>query len=67
MSFFSDGTDNGGICLSGKEIHAQIEDLYGKIDDENEKKEELLCALARTERAISRFRSLLCEMEALLK
>lgn len=67
MNFFNDETACGGKALSRSEIHSRIEDLYGKIDDENEKKEELMSALARTERAISRFRDLLCDMEAMLK
>ncbi|MBE6680506.1 MAG: hypothetical protein E7598_08325 [Ruminococcaceae bacterium] len=66
MNFFDDGSSNGGICMSKREIVRQIEDLYGKIDDENEKKEELLSALRRTECAIERFRELICDMEALL-
>lgn len=67
MNFFNDPEPLGGVRLSRSEIHSRIEDLYGKIDDENEKKEELLSELARTERAISRFRDLLCDMEAMLK
>lgn len=67
MNFFSDAAGNGGVMLNRSEIHRRIEDLYGKIDDENEKKEELLSELARTERAIIRLRNLLCDMEALLK
>ena len=67
MNFFNDGTERGGLRLSRAEIHSRIEDLYGRIDEENEKKEELMSALARTERAIIRLRGLLCDMEALLK
>ena len=66
MNFFDDGSMNGGIRMSRSEIITRIEDLYGKIDDENEKKEELLSALRRTERAIERFRDLVEDMEALL-
>ena len=66
MNFFDDGCANGGVLMSRREILCRIEDLYGKIDDENEKKEELLSAIARTERAIERFRELICDMEALL-
>ena len=66
MNFFDDGNANGGICMSRKEIIRKIEELYSKIDDENEKKEELLSALARTERVIECLRDLLCDMEALL-
>ena len=64
MSFFCDKTENGGISLSRSEIHRRIEELYEKIDEENEKKEELMLALKRTERAILRFQSLICDMEA---
>ena len=66
MDFFSSPEEKGGVRLSRFEIHRRIEDLYGKIDEENEKKEELLSELKRTERAIDRFRDLLCDMEALL-
>ncbi len=66
MNYFEDGSANGGYCLSRAELLCRIEDLHGRIDDETEKKEELLSALARTERAIERFRELLCDMEALL-
>ena len=66
MNFFDDGCANGGVLMSRAELVRRIEVLYGKIDDENEKKEELLSALARTERAIERFRELLSDMEALL-
>ena len=66
MNFFDDGTSNGGFCISRAELVCKIEDLYRKIDKENEKKEELLSALSRTERAIERFRELLSDMEALL-
>ena len=65
MNFFCDQPKNGGTGLSRYEINRLIEDLYGKIDDENEKKEELQSALARTEHAIERLRSLVLEMEAL--
>ena len=67
MNFFCEPEEKGGSVLNRNEIHRRIEDLYGRIDDENEKKEELMSELARTERAISRFRSLLCDMEALLR
>ncbi len=67
MNFFCEGEENGGAMLNRSEIHRRIEDLYGRIDDENEKKEELMSELARTERAICRLRNLLCDMEALLR
>ncbi len=66
MNFFADGSANGGFCMSRAEILRRIEDLHDKIDNENEKKDELLSALARTERIIERLRDLLCDMEALL-
>lgn len=67
MDFFSDGAVNGGYIASRSEICSRINELYEKIDEENEKKEELLFELTRIERAIERFRDLLCDMEALLK
>ena len=67
MNFFCGPEENGGFKLCRREIHRRIEDLYGKIDDENEKKDELLSELARTERAIDRLKDLLTEMEAMLK
>ena len=67
MNFFCEPEENGGAMMSRSEMHRRIEDLYGRIDDENEKKEELMSELARIERAISRFRSLICDMEAMLK
>ena len=67
MNFFDDGTANGGYMLNRTELHSRIEDLYGRIDDENEKKEELISELARVERAIERWTELLHEMEAHLR
>lgn len=67
MNFYSDSADLGGVRLNRKEIHSRIEDLYGRIDDENEKKEELMSEIARVDRAISRYRDLLSEMERMLK
>lgn len=67
MNFFDDGSANGGFLASRAQIVRKIEDLYAKIDNENEKKEELLSALARTDRIIERLRDLLSDMEALLR
>ena len=67
MDFFNDSADLGGVRLNRKEIHSRIEDLYGRIDDEKEKKEELMSEIARIDRAILRYRDLLCEMEMMLK
>ena len=67
MDFYSDGTACGGARKSRLELYRQIEALHGKIEDENEKKEELLGELRRTERAIDRWKELLRDMEALLR
>jgi len=67
MDFFDDGIANGGRLYSRAQLYDRIRDLYGKIDDENEKKEELLSELERTDRAIERFRDLLRDMEAMLR
>ena len=67
MDFFDDGVAAGGICMSRSQLRSRIEDLHGKIEDENEKKEELLSELRRTERAIERWRALLRDMEALAR
>lgn len=67
MDFFNDSADLGGVHLNRKEIHSRIEDLYGRIDDKKEKKEELMSEIARIDRAILRYRDLLCEMEMMLK
>lgn len=66
MSLFNDAADRGGVLMSRREILMRIEDLYGRIDDVNEHKEELMCDLARTNREEARLRSMLDEMEALL-
>ena len=39
MNFYDDGVAAGGVRMSRSQLHSRIEDLYGKIDDENEKKE----------------------------
>lgn len=67
MDFFNDSADLGGVRLNRKEIHRRIEDLYGRIDDEKEKKEELQSELARIDREICRFRDLIYEMESMLR
>ena len=67
MNFYDDGVAAGGVRMSRSQLHRRIEDLYGKIDDENEKKEELLSELRRTEHAIEQWRELLRDMEALLR
>ena len=67
MSFFCDKTENGGIALSRSELCRRVEELYCKIDEENEKKEELALALSRAERTIRRLQSLVCDMEAELR
>lgn len=67
MDFYNDVSDLGGIRLCRKEIHSRIEDLYGRIDDEKEKKEELMSEIARIERAICRYRDLISEMEQMLR
>ena len=66
MSFFYDKTENGDLPLCRNEIRRRIEELYEKIDEENEKKDELMLALKRTERAILRLQGLICDMEAQL-
>ncbi|MBQ4556344.1 MAG: hypothetical protein IJA60_01685 [Clostridia bacterium] len=53
--------------MSKRQLKSRIEDLYGRLDDENERREELLFKLSQTERAIERWQSLLADMEALLK
>ena len=67
MDFYNDVSDLGSIRLCRKEIHSRIEDLYGRIDDEKEKKEELMSEIARIERAICRYRDLISEMEQMLR
>lgn len=67
MDFFDDGVANGGSLYSRIQLYDRIRDLYGKIEDENEKKEELLSELARTDSAIAYWKELLCDMEALLR
>ncbi len=67
MSFFDDGMANGGYMMSRRQLYSRISELYERIDEENEKKEELLCEIARTERVIERFRELVADMEALLR
>ncbi|MBQ5390204.1 MAG: hypothetical protein IIU58_04775 [Clostridia bacterium] len=67
MDFFDDGVASGGVRMSRLQVYREIEDLQGQIDDENEKKEELLGELSRIERAIERWKELLCDMEALLR
>ena len=41
MNFFDDGCANGGYLISRRELCVRIKELYKKIDEENEKKEEL--------------------------
>lgn len=67
MQFYDNGLANGGFSYSKRELHAQIQALYSKIDDENEKRDELLGKLRRTERAITRWKELVEEMEAYLQ
>lgn len=67
MNFYDDAVAAGGIRMSRSQLRIRIEDLYGKIEDENEKKEELLRELRRTERAIEQWRELLRDMEALAR
>ncbi len=67
MDFFSDGTANGGVLMSRRNILGHIGELYEKIDEENGKREELILEIARIEHAIERFRLLVSDMEALLK
>lgn len=67
MHFFTDTSFNGGTRMSKRQLKSRIEDLYGRLDDENERREELLFKLSQTERAIERWQSLLADMEALLK
>lgn len=67
MAFFDDGVANGGIAMSRSRIYSRINELSERIDEENDKKEELLCELARVERAIERFRELIGDLEALIR
>ena len=67
MDFYDDGVACGGMRKSRLQLYRQIEALHGKIEDENEKKEELLGELRRTERAIDRWKDLLRDLEALLR
>lgn len=66
MSFFDDGVANGGYLMNRRQIYSRISELYEQIDEEKEKKEELLCEIAKTERAIERIKELVGDMEALL-
>ena len=67
MDFYDDGIAAGGVRMSRSQLRSRIEDLYGKIEEETEKKEELLSELRRTERVIERWRELLRDMEALAR
>ena len=66
MAFFSDGTRNGGYLMSRRQILDRISELSARIDEENERKEELEYEIKRIDRAIERFNELVSDMEALL-
>ena len=66
MAFFDNGVANGGFMQSRTQIYRQINELNEKIEEEKEKKEELLYRVARIDRAIERFRELVADMEELL-
>lgn len=67
MQFYDDGLANGGFTCNRRELLARIEALYNQIDGESERREELLCTLRRTERAIARWKELIEEMETCLR
>ncbi len=67
MGLFVSEEALGGQGVSRRELLGQIETLYSRIDSENEKRDELLAALRRTERAIERWESLVRDMEAYLQ
>ena len=66
MGLFVSDEALGGQGMSRRELLGQIEALYGKIDSENEKRDELLADLRHTEREIERWESLVRDMEAYL-
>lgn len=66
MGLFFTDEDLGGLGMSRRALLWQIEELHGKIDSENEKRDELLADLRHTEREIERWESLVRDMEAYL-
>ena len=66
MGLFFTDEELGGLGMNRRALLRQIEELYGKIDSENEKRDELLADLRRTEREIERWESLVRDMEAYL-
>lgn len=66
LDFFDDGTASGGLRRGRSRLCREIRDLYERLDAENEKWDELMRELARTERAIEESRELLADMEAML-
>lgn len=66
MGLFFTDEDLGGLGMRRHALLRQIEELHGKIDSENEKRDELLADLRHTEREIERWESLVRDMEAYL-
>ena len=66
VAFFDDGVANGGLMQTRAQIFRDINELNEKIEEEKDKKDELLYEIARIDRAIERFRELISDMEALL-
>lgn len=64
MGLFFTDEDLGGLGMSRRALLRQIEELHGKIDSENEKRDELIADLRHTEREIERWESLVRDMEA---
>ncbi|MBR5539102.1 MAG: hypothetical protein IKU61_04310 [Clostridia bacterium] len=52
--------------MSRRQILDRISELSARIDEENERKEELEYEIKRIDRAIERFNELVSDMEALL-
>lgn len=67
MGLFFTDEELGGCGARRRSLLRQIEELYGKIDSENEKRDGLLADLRRTEREIERWESLVRDMEAYLQ
>lgn len=67
MAFFDDGVANGGLMQTRAQIFRQINELNEKIEEEKDKREELMYEVARIDRAIERFRELVSDMEALIR
>ena len=64
MNFFVSEEALGGAGRSRRELRSEISALCDRLDCEREKRDALLAALRRTDRAIERFQALLADLEA---